>query len=112
VDDTTTGTHPTSWDDFKLRDGDPLNIYQAILRYLRDVRRPSITSARDLCFVITSFCLAAFDPLGTTEDFHFFDFMERSIGDVVSGPQHLVSTALTASERPNSRSSARVPGVA
>ncbi|OAQ78569.1 ankyrin repeat containing protein [Purpureocillium lilacinum] len=82
VDDTTTGTHPTSWDDFKLRDGDPLNIYQAILRYLRDVRRPSITSARDLCFVITSFCLAAFDPLGTTEDFHFFDFMERSIGDV------------------------------
>ncbi|UNI22508.1 hypothetical protein JDV02_008392 [Purpureocillium takamizusanense] len=82
LDVSATGTHPTSWDDFKLRDGDPLNIYQAILRYLRDVRRPSITSAHDLCLVITSFCLGAFDPLGTTEDFHFFDFMERSIGEV------------------------------
>ncbi|KAJ6442164.1 ankyrin repeat protein [Purpureocillium lavendulum] len=82
VDASTEGTHPTSWDDFKLVDGDPLNVFQNTIRYLRNVRRPSITTARDFCSVITSFCLAAFDPQETPEEFRFFDFIERSIGDV------------------------------
>lgn len=74
---------PTTWDDFVIRDNDPLNIHQAITGYLKKVRRESITNVEDLCRLITSACLDAFNHHETPDEFHFFDFVEHAIGQVV-----------------------------
>lgn len=78
------GNRPRIGEDFPVRENDPLNIYQAITEYMSKIRRDSIRNVEDLCRIITSSCLNAFDPYRVPEEFHFFDFMERSIGDVVS----------------------------
>ena len=69
--------------DFVIRENDPLNIHQAITGHLRKIRRESITNVEELCRLITSSCVNAFDPYRTPDEFHFFDFMEREIGNVV-----------------------------
>ncbi|RYP00330.1 hypothetical protein DL766_007159 [Monosporascus sp. MC13-8B] len=74
---------PTTWDDFVIRENDPLNVHQAITGYLKKVRRESITDVEDLCRVITSACLNAFDHYETPNEFHFFDFVEHAIGQVM-----------------------------
>ncbi|KAH6955850.1 hypothetical protein BKA56DRAFT_231914 [Ilyonectria sp. MPI-CAGE-AT-0026] len=77
------GNRPMTGEDFAVRENDPLNIYQAIAEYMSKIRRDSIQNVEDLCRIITSSCLNAFDPHRVPEEFHFFDFMERSIGDVI-----------------------------
>lgn len=74
---------PRTWDDFVIRENDPLNVHQAITGYFKSVRRKSITNVDDLCRVITSACLNAFDHYETPDEFHFFDFVEHAIGQVV-----------------------------
>lgn len=83
-----------AWDNFMLRKNDPLNIHQSILRHLRVMRRDSITSVEDLCRVIISTCLNAFDHHATPDEYHFFDFIEHAIGQVVSHPWELLKSAL------------------
>lgn len=78
------GKMPRIGEDFAVRENDPLNIYQAIAEYMSKIRRDSIRNVEDLCRIIASSCLNAFDPYRVPEEFHFFDFMERSISDVVS----------------------------
>ena len=66
-----------------LRANDPLSIYQSITEYLKRVRRESVADAEDLCRLITSACLDVFDHHATPDEFHFFDFVEHAIGQVV-----------------------------
>lgn len=73
----------TAWDSFKMRQNDPLNIHQTIIKDLKDVRREPIANVEDLCRVITSACLNAFDHHNTPDEYHFFDFIEHAIGQVV-----------------------------
>ncbi|KFA70940.1 hypothetical protein S40288_10226 [Stachybotrys chartarum IBT 40288] len=74
---------PTSWDDFMLRENDPLNIEQAITGHIRKLGRDSINNVEDLCRVIAAACLSAFDHYAIPYEYHFFDFVERAIGDVI-----------------------------
>lgn len=69
---------------FILRDNDPLDVQQAIMRYLRKQGRESIDHVEDLCRVISSTCLSTFDYHDTPEGYHFFDIFESAIGLVVS----------------------------
>ena len=74
---------PRTWNDFVVRENDPLNIHQCITQYLTRVRRESITNVEDLCRLIASTCINAFDHYEIPDEFHFFDFVEHAIGQVV-----------------------------
>lgn len=63
---------------------DPLNVHQIILKHLQGKVRAPITSVYELANLITDTCVNLFDPYRASDDFQFFDFFERSIGDVVS----------------------------
>lgn len=74
---------PRTWNDFVIKQNDPLNIHQTVIQHLKNVRRESITSVEDLSRTITSACLNAFDHYEIPDEYHFFDFVEYSIGQVV-----------------------------
>ncbi|XDG08902.1 hypothetical protein ABKA04_008517 [Annulohypoxylon sp. FPYF3050] len=74
---------PRTWNDFVIKQNDPLNIHQTIIQHLKNVRRESITSVEDLSRTITSACLNAFDHYEIPDEYHFFDFVEYSIGQVM-----------------------------
>lgn len=88
---------PPTWE---VRQNDPLNIHQAITAYLKKVRRESIIDVEDLCRVIASACVNAFDHYATPDEFHFFDFMENAIGLVVSGIRETSSLDIITDSRP------------
>lgn len=67
-----------------IEQDDPLNVHQMILRNMQGATRAPITSAYDLANLITNTCADVFDQFKTPPDFQFFDFFERSIGDLVS----------------------------
>ncbi|KAI0021956.1 hypothetical protein F4780DRAFT_259030 [Xylariomycetidae sp. FL0641] len=60
----------------------PLSLHQNLLRYLGLRTRPPVKSPRDLACVIANSSANVFDHNEIPRDFHFFDFFERSIGDV------------------------------
>lgn len=68
---------------FILRDDDPLNIHQATMRHLQKNTRHYIENVESLCRVILSSAMSSFDYTETPEGYHFFDFFENRIGDVV-----------------------------
>ncbi|KAI0895389.1 hypothetical protein F4806DRAFT_80154 [Annulohypoxylon nitens] len=74
---------PRTWNDFVIKQNDPLNIHQTVIQHLKNVRRESITSVEDLSRTITSACLNAFDHYEIPDEYHFFDFVEYSIGQVM-----------------------------
>lgn len=71
-------------DDIVPRENDPLNVFQAIEAHLKDVRREPITDVENLCRIIVTSCTDVFDPLTTPDEYHFFDFIERTVGQIVS----------------------------
>ena len=106
---------PRTWDDFVIRQNDPINIHQIIIGHLKNVRRESITHIEDLCRIITSACLNSFDHYEIPDEFHFFDFVEHAIGQVVclrrsklSNREDIADTAL---DGPDSRAFPRVSSV-
>jgi hypothetical protein len=81
-------TGPSSVEERKKRlallEQDPLNVHQMILKHLQGEARAPITSVYELAKIITDSCVNLFDPYQAPDEFQFFDFFERSIGDVVS----------------------------
>jgi len=81
-------TRPSSIEERKKRlallEQDPLNVHQMILKHLQGEARAPIISVYDLANFITDTCINLFDPYQAPDEFQFFDFFERSIGDVVS----------------------------
>lgn len=75
---------PKPWDTFFLKDNDSLNVHQAVMGYLKQIRRDPITDVGELCRVIVSSCQNVFDHYNTPNEYHFFDFVEHAIGQVVS----------------------------
>lgn len=67
---------------------DPLNVHQRILKHLQGEARTAITSVYDLASIITESCVGLFDPYQVSDEFQFFDFFERCIGDVVRKPNN------------------------
>ena len=65
-------------------EANPLDIHQRLLAHLDSSSRAPITSVFQLAHTITTFCVDTFDPHRVPEDYQFFDFFERSIGNVVS----------------------------
>ncbi|KAK2746815.1 hypothetical protein FQN57_002857 [Myotisia sp. PD_48] len=62
---------------------DPLNVHQIILKHLQRQAREPITSVGGLATLITDTCIGLFDQHQAPDEFQFFDFFERSVGDVV-----------------------------
>ncbi|TPX21918.1 hypothetical protein DIZ76_015883 [Coccidioides immitis] len=62
---------------------DPLNVHQMILKHLQSRARDPITSVYALATLIADTCMELFDEYRVPDEFQFFDFFERSIGDVI-----------------------------
>nr|KMM70937.1 ankyrin repeat and SOCS box protein 10 [Coccidioides posadasii RMSCC 3488] len=62
---------------------DPLNVHQTILKHLQSRARDPITSVYALATLIADTCIELFDEYRVPDEFQFFDFFERSIGDVI-----------------------------
>ncbi|KAE9366832.1 hypothetical protein N431DRAFT_384803 [Stipitochalara longipes BDJ] len=62
---------------------DPLNVHQTILKHLQGTTRAPITSAYELAKLITNSCTDVFDQYRIPPEYQFFDFFERSIGNLI-----------------------------
>ncbi|KAK1982989.1 hypothetical protein LZ30DRAFT_589420 [Colletotrichum cereale] len=67
-----------TWPEINLND--PLSVPQLVMQHLSRPGRSVIGSAHDLASLITTCCVELLDPHRVDEDFLFFDFFERSIG--------------------------------
>jgi hypothetical protein len=61
----------------------PLDVRQAILKYLNKQDRDAITSVHQMAEVIIGSCANLFNTHQVSNEFQFLDFFERSIGTVV-----------------------------
>ena len=62
---------------------DPLNVHQTILKHLQGTARAPVTSAYEMAKLITNTCTDVFDQYRIPPEYQFFDFFERSIGNLV-----------------------------
>ncbi|OHE99308.1 ankyrin repeat and protein kinase domain-containing protein [Colletotrichum orchidophilum] len=67
-----------TWPEINLND--PLSVPQLVTQHLSRPGRSAIGSVHDLASLITTCCVELLDPHRVDEDFLFFDFFERSIG--------------------------------
>ncbi|KAK1580569.1 uncharacterized protein LY79DRAFT_520336 [Colletotrichum navitas] len=67
-----------TWPEINLND--PLSVPQLVTQHLSRPGRSAVGSVHDLASLITTCCVELLDPHRVDEDFLFFDFFERSIG--------------------------------
>ncbi|KAK2029637.1 hypothetical protein LX32DRAFT_718243 [Colletotrichum zoysiae] len=64
----------------EINSDDPLSVPQLVAQHLSRPGRSPVGSVHDLASLITTCCVELLDPRRVDEDFLFFDFFERSIG--------------------------------
>lgn len=60
-----------------------VDVHHMILEYLKGSARAPVTSVYDLAKVITNTCANVFDQYTIPDTLQFFEFFERSIGNIV-----------------------------